>query len=44
MVETPDSGFGDFRMLELLLLLAGYHDYSVSVLQTFSGNYVLLLL
>jgi hypothetical protein len=29
VVNDPGNGFGDLRALDMLLLLADYHDYSV---------------
>lgn len=31
MVSTPGVDLGDLKSLEMLLLLAGYHDYSVGL-------------
>lgn len=37
MVRYPGQELGDFRTLDMLLMLAGYHDYSVSL------NYVITI-
>ncbi|KAM3719234.1 Transportin-3 [Dirofilaria immitis] len=29
MIQEPGQGLGDFRSIEMLLLLAGYHDYNL---------------
>lgn len=34
IMATPGEGLGSFQTLELLLLVAGYHDYTVSATHT----------
>jgi transportin-3 len=38
IVNSPGEGFGNLQTLELLLLIAGYHDYSVSVIDPLSPS------